>query len=361
MAYKIQIKNSLKSELTKLDIGEFCLCSDTMELFVGTLDENMRIGTQAEIGLLTDLLTQDKNSLVEAINNLVEKYNLIPIVKKSKENGHIIINNQEFQIYDDTEIKNSLTEKSAIDHAHSLSDLRDVDINNTPAFDGDFLLFKDGLWKPTPLNLPNTGNSTSPYIIELSRWNIFNEGTHPVETTNGINNALIWAQSNGIKHVILPAGYYKLKIIPFVFEDELSLSFTCINMVSDMHFEMAEGCTLELEGNGSPSYSIFQIKGKRNVKISGGKIIGDRKNHYYEIEIGFERGGISSDGSLNNDTNYIRSQVIDRYSHPGLLNNFRLWEINGINVANGYSFYQYKDTISSNSYIGFREDRKSVV
>ncbi|WP_417898977.1 chitobiase/beta-hexosaminidase C-terminal domain-containing protein [Bacillus haimaensis] len=357
MAYKIQIKNSLKAQLTALDVGEFCLCTDTMELFVGTFNGNMQLGTNEEIGLLNDLLTEDKSSLVNAINNLVEKYMLIPIVKESEQNGNILINNLETKVYNDTEILDSLNGKSSLDHTHSLSDLEGVEIINTPS-EGDLLSFNNGLWKPTPFesNFPPTGNLSSPYLIELSRWNIFNDGTNSLETTNGINNAINWAKSQGINHVFLPIGYYKLNLIPFVFEDELNLSFTCINMVSDMHFEMAEGCILELEGNGSPGYSIFQIKGKRNVKISGGKIIGDRKTHFYELEVRFERGGINPDGSLNDDTNYIRSHVIDRYDHPGLLNNFRLWEINGINVANGYSFYQYKDTITRNNFVGFRDN-----
>lgn len=397
MAYKIQISSSLRANLPLLDVGEFCLCTDTKELFIGTLEGNMQIGNKDEIGFLYELNTETTSNLVYALNELLEKYNSVPIVKESLNNGNILLDDIEVQVYEDSNIRQSLEEKAPLTHTHTLYDIEDVDSENrthgsvltfddnlgkfiskqiptfnttkldnledvdtttVPPGEGDVLTYEAGGWKPKSIEIvsqPN-GNYTPPYIIELQRWDIKSDGSSPLNTTIGINNALTWAKSKGYNHVILPNGLYKLKIIPFVYENEIALSFTCINMVSDMHFQMADGCVLELEGNGSPNYSIFQVKGKRNVKISGGKIIGDRKSHYYDIEVQFERGGVNPDGSLNNDMNYLRSKVIDRYEHPGLLNNFRLWEISGINAANGYSFYQYKDSISNSTYVGYRDN-----
>lgn len=44
---------------------------------------------------------------------------------------------------------------------------------------------------------------------------------------------------------------------------------------------------------------------------------------------------------------------MDRYANPGLLKTFRLWSISGV-TASGYSFYQYKDTVSSSTLVGSR-------
>ncbi|WP_176584710.1 chitobiase/beta-hexosaminidase C-terminal domain-containing protein [Priestia megaterium] len=317
MAYKIQINSSLKKNLPSLDIGEFGLCTDTGELFIGSDSGNIQIANKNEIGFLSNLTTTDKENLVNAINEIETK----------------LINNN---------------------GANSLDELSDVDISTSSPKNGDVLKYEAGIWKPAT-NL-SVSTLSSPYVIELNRWNIKNDGTSSETTTQGINDAIIWAKSQGVNHVILPSGFYKLKLKPWVWQGAASLSFTCINMVNDIHFEMADGCILELEGNGSPGYSIFQVKDVKNVKISGGKIIGDRKTHYYEIGLKFVRGGINPDGSLNDNPNFIRSEIMDRFKHPGLLNNFRLWKIDGIDVSKGYSFYQYRDTISSNTLVGFRNN-----
>lgn len=183
------------------------------------------------------------------------------------------------------------------------------------------------------------------YVLELDRWNIKNDGTDSFVTTKGINDALVWAKSQGYNHIILPSGTYKLKVDP--------TSFSCIVMQSNMHFEMADGCILQLEANSSPWYRVFEVKGVKNAKITGGKIVGDKKAHRYELRVKFVRGGVNADGSLNNNSNFIRSEIIDRYEDPGLLRAFRLWSIPGI-TATTYSFYQYKDTVSNSTLVGFR-------
>jgi hypothetical protein len=228
----------------------------------------------------------------------------------------------------------------------NLGDLNDVDFVTNPPTENDVLTFDStqSKWIPKAL-ISNTVSASNSYVIDLIRWNIQNDGTNPSSTTKGINDALVWAKSQGFNHVLLPGGTYKLKIDP--------TSFSCIVMPSGMHFEMADGCSLVLDTNSSPWYRVFQVKGITNTKISGGKIIGDKLTHLYEIGVKFTRGGVNADGSLNNNPNFIRSEIVDRYDNPGLLRAFRLWSISGIS-ATGYSFYQYKDTVSSSTLVGFR-------
>ncbi len=228
-----------------------------------------------------------------------------------------------------------------------LGNLDDIDLTTKLPFDNDVLTYDSVKlkWIPKTPSIPIVNSTSNSYVLELSRWNIRNDGTSASATTKGINDALVWAKSQGYTHTVLPSGTYKLKID--------STSFSCIVIQSGMHFEMADGCVLELETNSSPWYRVFQLKGVKNAKITGGKIVGDKKTHIYQIGVKFVRGGINSDGSFNDNPNFIRSVIVDRYENPGLLKAFRLWSIPGV-TSTGYSFYQYKDTISSSKLVGYR-------
>lgn len=231
-----------------------------------------------------------------------------------------------------------------------IENLDDVDVISKLPADRDVLTY-DGTtskWIPkAPVGGAANSSPTSSYIIELNRWNIQDDGTNSASTTKGINDALVWAKSQGYNHVILMSGTYALKMDP--------ITYSCIQLFSDLIFEMEEGCVLKLDPTSSPYYSLLSMKGLSNVKIIGGKLVGDRPLHIYQIGVTFVRGGVNADGSLNNDPNFIRSETIDRYQHPGLLSKFRLWTINGV-TAPGYNFYQYKDTISKSAFVNYRNN-----
>ncbi|CAN7296696.1 right-handed parallel beta-helix repeat-containing protein [Paenibacillus sp. LjRoot56] len=231
----------------------------------------------------------------------------------------------------------------------NLSDLDDVNLTTKLPANNDVLTYDASTvrWIPKqPVSpAPSASTTSASYVIDLVKWSIKNDGTNSAATTKGINDALLWAKSQGFTHCVLPKGTYALKMD--------STTFACIIMQSSMHFEMVDGCILQLETNSSPWYSIFYMKGVNDVIISGGTVIGDKKTHIYQLGIKFVRGGVNTDGSLNSNPNFIRSQVVDRYSNPGMLQLFRLWSIPGISNP-GYNFYQYKDTISSSTLAGYR-------
>lgn len=194
-------------------------------------------------------------------------------------------------------------------------------------------------------------NKSATYDIELARWGIKNDGTKPKETTKGINDAIRWATANGYDHVFLTEGVYALEI----WLDE-NLNFPCIRMVDNLHFEMHKRCVLKLQGCSSPAYEVFHIRYNKNIKISGGKIVGDKKAHRYDLYPQWERGGVNADGSLNNNPNWIRTKPLDRHIDPGLLKTFRLWKDPLLSNATGYSFFQYNDKISAATLVGSRTD-----
>ncbi|WP_438434877.1 right-handed parallel beta-helix repeat-containing protein [Gorillibacterium sp. sgz500922] len=115
----------------------------------------------------------------------------------------------------------------------------------------------------TPIGFPH-------YETELSRFGIYKDGTHPVETTKGINDALLWAQSQGIKSVSLPRGTYLIS------------KDSQINMVANMTFTLDSNTVIQKETNGKEAYrTLFIGYGVDNVVIQGGTYRGDKDTHDY--------------------------------------------------------------------------------
>ncbi|MBP1967032.1 right-handed parallel beta-helix repeat-containing protein [Paenibacillus aceris] len=156
------------------------------------------------------------------------------------------------------------------------------------------------------------------YLLELDRWGIYNDGTHPVETTKGFNDALKWAHDNGKTTFRVPAGLFLIKKGP---ETDVSAQ---INIPANMTFEMAEGTTLKKESNGYEFYRLLYVGPMvQNVTIKGGILIGDRYTHDYTQkqypytqnthEAGF---GITSDGARNLT---IEGVVIKEFTGDGIM------------------------------------------
>lgn len=132
--------------------------------------------------------------------------------------------------------------------------------------------------------------STTPiYTINLSQFNINNQKQNPIETTQGINNALIWAKSNGYQAAYLPAGNYLIS------------KDSNINMVGDFTFYMDDNTYLYKESNGYQGYVTLKISyPNNNVTIIGGHLVGDKDTHDYSSGGPHEGGaGIIVAGSKN--------------------------------------------------------------
>ncbi|WP_404445271.1 right-handed parallel beta-helix repeat-containing protein [Sutcliffiella horikoshii] len=312
MASRIQIKSCLKSDLPKLSVGEFAICTDTREVFIGTENENLQIADKQDIGILEELQTTNKFSLVNAVNEVLNIFNNYKdeIISPSSINGNVIVNGKELTVFDDSSINNLLSLKSPTDHTHAIQDIEDFAINNPKdgevlvydsinmkfitrqlsgheselkslgdltdvnltdylADNGDFLFFMDGQWVPT---------STSSYIINLEFWGINNNGIEPLTTTIGINNALQWASAKGYTKCKLPKGVYLIN------------KDTAINMVSNMTLDLY-GCILKKESNGNQKYYIINIENSENITILGGVIQGERFEHDYTTTPGTHEWG----------------------------------------------------------------------
>ncbi|WP_179232725.1 right-handed parallel beta-helix repeat-containing protein [Paenibacillus rigui] len=138
----------------------------------------------------------------------------------------------------------------------------------------------------------------SVYTLVPKDWNIYNDGTHPVETTKGLNDALQWAHDNGKKVFHVPAGTYLIKKQ----DPKLSLDTSArINMVSDMTFELDDKAVIQKESNGFKGYQTLHIGYRaNNVTIKGGTYRGDKDTHDYSSGGTHEGGyGITTEGAVN--------------------------------------------------------------
>ncbi|MFB9325036.1 right-handed parallel beta-helix repeat-containing protein [Paenibacillus aurantiacus] len=111
---------------------------------------------------------------------------------------------------------------------------------------------------------------TAAYTANLQQFGIHNDGTHPVETTQGINQALLWAKTQGYTKLLLPTGTYLID------------KDSHINMVGDMTFELDNQTVLQKETNGKERYiTIYIGYGINNAKLKGGIYRGDKDTHDY--------------------------------------------------------------------------------
>lgn len=143
----------------------------------------------------------------------------------------------------------------------------------------------------------SASNQELVYELDLKKWNIYNNNSHAVETTDGLNNALNWAHEQGYTVFKVPAGTY---LIAKGTDGQWDTRGR-INMVSDMTFWLDEKAIIQKETNGFADYSTLLVGvGVKNVTIKGGTYRGDRDTHNYSSGGTHESGyGILTKGSFN--------------------------------------------------------------
>jgi hypothetical protein len=138
------------------------------------------------------------------------------------------------------------------------------------------------------------------YNLIPADWGIYNDGTHPVETAKGFNDALKWAHENGKTVFKVPAGTYTIQkgnpVNPFTPDRSAR-----INMVSNMTFWLDDNSVIQKESNAHEGYDLMYIgPDAHNVTLKGGIYRGDRESHDYSNGRTHEHGiGIVTAGTMN--------------------------------------------------------------
>ncbi|RKD26044.1 hypothetical protein BEP19_02210 [Ammoniphilus oxalaticus] len=134
--------------------------------------------------------------------------------------------------------------------------------------------------EPTPSDPETPGTPDQQvYELDLKEWNVYNDGTHPEETTKGINRALVWAKEQGYDTLKLPAGTFLISKGDGTYQNRAD---SLITLISDMTLLLDDDTVLQKETNGYDQYSLIHVSPLvDNVTIKGGTLIGDRDTHDY--------------------------------------------------------------------------------
>jgi hypothetical protein len=104
--------------------------------------------------------------------------------------------------------------------------------------------------------------------------------TPATDATEAINKAIKHASQNGIQKVVIPNGNYLIKTegVSNGYVADYTLNGG-IQLESNMTLEMSSGTTLVTNTVNKNGYSFITLNSKENVKIIGGKIVGDKDTH----------------------------------------------------------------------------------
>lgn len=121
---------------------------------------------------------------------------------------------------------------------------------------------------PTPKATAEIGDYMDVYTIDLQAFGIYNDGTHPDETSAGINHALQYAKTLNINRIVFPLGTYLIsETNPIVFNHQ--------DTVVDLN-----GATLKINPNDLGKYRVVSIEaGAENFRLTNGTIMGDKDTH----------------------------------------------------------------------------------
>lgn len=104
---------------------------------------------------------------------------------------------------------------------------------------------------------------------DLTKFGIYNDNTHPVETSKGLTDMLKWASENGYCKVVLPKGTYRL--------DEKSTVQMATRLTLDMN-----GSIFKLNPNALDKAMMFEMFNCYDSHVINGTFEGDLKEHDYK-------------------------------------------------------------------------------
>lgn len=190
----------------------------------------------------------------------------------------------------------------------------------------NFIENSNFVYEYSPIELPKLPKSptveyTNIYNVDLNEFNISSNFINATTTTNGINNAMIWAKTNGYNGIKLPKGEYLIDtevINPILVEDKDNVKpykwyhnrygiFLQSNFILDI-----TDCTLKALPCINAYTSILTISTCSNVKIIGGTIIGDKLTHKYGHMLNLN-GGELEEGDIDDTTGELIPDIENCY------------------------------------------------
>lgn len=132
----------------------------------------------------------------------------------------------------------------------------------------------------TPKPTSDASKYNREYVIYLEKFSISNMGTHPVETSGGINAALQHAKTLKANRIVFPKDTYLIsETDPIVIDHK--------GTIIDLN-----GATLQINVNAEIRYSIANfVDGAENVRLTNGTLRGDKEMHDFSSNNGLHDWG----------------------------------------------------------------------
>ncbi|MFY0781255.1 hypothetical protein AB1K18_13365 [Peribacillus simplex] len=347
MLQKIQVRLGLKEDLPKLNLGEFGYCLDTKELFIGSSEKENKLinivssqnpspndtsnGENIKIDKNSILIFEDtdlrkllaKLGNTGTTNELLTVSGLINLLSGKHNTGNLdeLLNITEFKNSKESKIfeghklgtyhnaskdSNNKLDGKSFKAGVPLAGLEDVDVSTTTPSEDNFLKFQDA--NLTPVIGSMISNNQAIYTVELQRWGLtqgsfgkppYTEEQWQIAYNNilGFNNALKFANENGLTRIVVPIGAYS-----FCYTN-LSGAAETYAMVNTP-IKLYSNQTLDLNGsifevmydsiNKNPydkspvstpawklSGELIRIDNVSNVQVINGTIVGDIPNRSF--------------------------------------------------------------------------------
>ena len=123
--------------------------------------------------------------------------------------------------------------------------------------------------------MPYASIPQTEYRIDITEWDIPNDRSNPIKTTDNLQAAIDWAVSKNYGIIRLPKGHY------LIGKEWNSIYQGGIELKSNMAFLLDKEAIIEMAPNDKWNYCAIAVTEKANVVISGGTIRGDRYQHTY--------------------------------------------------------------------------------
>ncbi len=147
---------------------------------------------------------------------------------------------------------------------------------------------------PKPTAVPSL--FTNEYVLDLKVFQIHADGSHPEETSKGINAALQQARASGANRIVFPKGLYRIS-------ETNPVVINHTNTIIDLN-----GATLQIQSNGLPTYAVVVfVDGADTVRLCNGTLVGDRDTHDYKTAPGTHEwgAGVSFAGGHNLEADHL--------------------------------------------------------
>lgn len=115
--------------------------------------------------------------------------------------------------------------------------------------------------------------------IEVSVKDFGAKGDGITDDAPAIQRALDYVHDKGGGTVSIPAGNYLVSVHVDGYTGNYLKEDSKIQIKSNTTLKISDNATIKAKSNACEQYNILAVVGQENVKISGGKIIGDRNEH----------------------------------------------------------------------------------